>query len=186
MSSERGRQHRRAMREGARSRDVERELPPGTVPYFRERLYATFTGLAIVRVVESGTHLEARHAFLALLMGVIGIVVAGTLSEYIAHLIVHRTVARGSELRIMIRAGLGALWTVAAPIALIGAAWLGWMELHLALRISSWIYIVTLAGIGWLAVRRSTLPVLAKIIVLAGLVAAGFGVVALQQLAKSV
>ncbi len=175
------------MREELRSRrDEDWELPPGTVPYFRERLYATFTGLAIVRVVESGTHAEPRHAFLALLMGVIGIVVAGTLSDYIAHLIVHRTVARGSELHIMLRAGLGALWTVGLPIALIGAAWIGWMDLHLALRISSWIYIVTLAGIGWLAIRRSTLPVLARIVVLAGLVAAGFGVVALQQLAKSV
>lgn len=162
------------------------ELPAGTVPYFKERLYATFTGLAIVRVVESSGHVEGRHAFLALLFGVIGIVIAGTVSEYIAHLVVHRTVPHAAEIRIMARAGMGALATVVVPLALIGAGWLGWMDLHLALKIASIIYIATLAGIGWLAVRRSTLSTPQKSVVLIGLVALGFLVVFIQQLAKSV
>lgn len=162
------------------------ELPAGTLPYFRERLYATFTGLAIVRVVESGAHAEGRHAFLALLFGVIGIVIAGMASEYIAHLLVHRTVAQGAEVRMMLRAGFGALGTAGVPLALIGAGWLGWIDLHLALRIASLVYVLTLAGVGWLAVRRSTLSLPQKWVVMGGLVALGVLVVFVQQLAKSV
>lgn len=161
-------------------------LPEGAVPYFRERLYATFTGLAIVRVVSGSEHVEPRHAFLALMFGVLGIVIAGTVSEIVAHLMVHRSVPHGAEFRVMFRAALGGLATAILPLLLIGAAWLGWMPIHLALRISAALYLVTLIGVGWLAVRRSTLGLGAKALVLVALAGLGVLVVLIQQLAKSV
>ena len=47
------------------------------VSYLKERVYATFTGLAIVLVVATGDHPEADHALIALVLGVLGITAAG-------------------------------------------------------------------------------------------------------------
>lgn len=156
------------------------------LPYLREGLYATYTGVAIVRVADPLAHGATRHAFLALLFGVIAIVIAGTVSEFIAHLLVHRTVARGVELRIMFRAALAALATAVIPLALILISAVSPLELDTALWLAAAVYIATLAGIGWMAVRRAELSGGAKALVLAGLVALGVLVVFVQQLAKMV
>lgn len=185
-ASSRDRSAHRARRRALHSGDANAAVPPGTVMYFRERMYAAFTGLAIVRAVDAGHHADPKHAFLTLLLGVIGIVIAGTLSEVVAHLLVHRTLAHGEEWAVMARAAGGALATAILPVLLIGAGWIGWMPVDLALKISAALYILTLAGIGWLAVRRSTLTGGQKAIVLGGLVGLGVLVVAVQQLAKSV
>lgn len=180
------RSDRRSRHDAVRRGGGDRPVPPGTVMYFRERMYAAFTGLAIVRAVDAGHHADPKHAFLTLLLGVVGIVIAGTLSEIVAHLLVHRTLAHGDEWRVMASAAGGALATAVVPVLLIGAGWIGWMPVDVALKIAAVLYILTLAGIGWLAVRRSTLTGGQKAIVLAALVGLGVLVVAVQQLAKSV
>lgn len=162
------------------------EGPERTAQDLRERLYASFTGLAIVIVVHSGTHVDAVHAFWALALGVLGITIAGTVSEMIAHLLVERTVVGHGELRALLRSAGGALSTVLIPLGVLWAAWLGWLEVDTALRIVAWVYTVILMAVGWLAVRRSTMSWPKRILVLAVLTSFGLVVVIIQALAKSV
>jgi len=160
--------------------------PAAHADYLRERIYATFTGLAIVLVVTNSGHPEARHAFLALLLGVAGIVVAGLVAEILSHLLLHQNLPSRAEMRMLLRIAGGGLSTVVVPGILLLLALLDRMELEAALRASSIVYIVTLAVIGWLAVRRSQLKGWVRLAVLVGLVALGFAVLGLQILAKSV
>lgn len=160
--------------------------PAAHADYLRERIYATFTGLAIVLVVANSGHPEARHAFLALLLGVAGIVAAGLVADILSHLLSHQTLPSRKEAGLLLRVAGGGLSTVVVPGGLLLAALLGAMELHGALRAASIVYVVTLAVIGWLAVRRSRLPGRVRLAVLIALVALGFAVIGLQILAKSV
>jgi len=156
------------------------------VAYFKERVYATFTGLAIVLVVSSSEHPEADHAFWALILGVVGITAAGFVSDVISHLSVHRTFPGRVDLLISTRIAGGALGTLLTPGILLLLALLDVMPLDAALQASAIVYIATLAVIGWFAVRRSDLAWWKQVIALAILVALGLLVVGLQTLAHSI
>jgi hypothetical protein len=156
------------------------------VMYFKERVYATFTGLAIVLVVLANDHADAEHALFALLLGVLGITAAGFVSDMISHLAVHREFPERVDLIIMFRVAGGALGTVITPGILLLLAWMDVMSLTAALRAASIVYIVTLAVIGWFAVRRSRLEWWRQLIALGVLVALGLAVVGLQTLAHSI
>jgi hypothetical protein len=154
--------------------------------YLRERVYASFTGLAIVLVVSGSDHPEPQHAFLALVLGVIGIVVAGFVSEVVSILLTNQVAPDRAEWRHMLRVAGGGLATVTVPAVLIALAWIGVIDLGFALDLATFGYVATLAVIGWLAVRRSRLSVRGRLIVFALLVGLGLVVIALQTLAKSV
>ena len=156
------------------------------VMYFKERVYATFTGLAIVLVVLANEHADAEHALFALLLGVLGITAAGFVSDMISHLAVHREFPERIDLIVMFRVAGGALGTVITPGILLLLAWMNVMSLTAALRAASIVYVVTLAVIGWFAVRRSRLEWWRQLIALAVLVALGLAVVGLQTLAHSI
>jgi len=156
------------------------------VAYFKERVYATFTGLAIVLVVSSSEHAEADHAFWALILGVVGITAAGFVSDVISHLAVHRTFPGRVDLVISMRIAGGALSTLLTPGILLLLALLDVMPLETALRAAAAVYIGTLAVIGWFAVRRSDLAWWKQVLALAILVALGLLVIALQTLAHAI
>ncbi|MBD3943028.1 hypothetical protein IF188_15135 [Microbacterium sp. NEAU-LLC] len=156
------------------------------VMYFKERVYATFTGLAIVLVVAANGHADPEHALFALVLGVLGITAAGFVSDVISHLAVHQTFPVGSDLRVLLSVAGGALSTVITPGILILLAWLDVIPLDAALRASWIIYVVTLGVIGWAAVRRSRLTGPQRLLVLGLLIALGFAVVGLQTLAHSI
>ena len=169
-----------------RERTVQESGPEAWGAYLRERIYATFTGLAIVLVVGSGDHAEADHAFLALVLGVIGIVAAGFVSDVVSHLLAHGTLPTGEQLRLFGRISAGGLGTVLAPGILLLLAWLDVLDLDDAILAASLIYIVTLAVIARLAVRKSGLSRSKRWLVLALLIGLGLAVIGLQTLAKSV
>lgn len=175
---------------GRRSRRARRRIEErggdesAFVLYFKERIYATFTGLAIVLVVGASGHPEERHAVLALLLGVVGITAAGFVSEIIAHLAVHQHLPTWRELVIQLRIALGALGTVLTPGILLVLAWIGILDVVVALRAATIVYIVTLGVVGWFAVRRSQLAWWKQALVLVVLAGLGFAVVGIQALAK--
>lgn len=154
--------------------------------YFKERVYATFTGLAIVLVAVSSEHPEADHAFLALVLGVLGITAAGFASEVISHLAVHREFPTGREFALAVRIAGGAMGTVLVPGVILALAWLDIIGLDGALRACVIVFIVTLAVIGWFAVRRSKLPWWQQLVALAIVLALGLLVILLQTIAHSV
>jgi hypothetical protein len=179
----------RARGRSSRSRSRIEELEgdeTAIVGYFKERVYASFTGLAIVLVVAAAAEPDADHAFWALLLGVLGISAAGFVSDVISHLAVHREFPDRRGWLILLRISGGAFGTVITPLILIGLAWAGILPIEVALTAASIVYLVTLAVIGWFAVRRSRLPWWEQLIALLLLVALGLVVLGLQTLAHSV
>ncbi|MEV8360239.1 hypothetical protein [Microbacterium sp. NPDC076895] len=154
--------------------------------YLRERIYATFTGLAIVLVVAGSDHADADHALLALLFGVIGITIAGFVSDVVSHLAVEGEFPHGADWVVLLRVAGGGLSTVVVPGGLMLLGWLEIIALSTAISAAAIVYIVTLALIGWLAVRRSHARWWERVIALGILVGLGFLVIALQTLAKTV
>jgi hypothetical protein len=152
----------------------------------KERVYATFTGLAIVLVQYGNVeHLTASNATYALLIGIVGITVAGFAADVIAHMSVHAAFPSGDELARMLRIAGSALASALVPLVLLVLAWADVIGLEPALRASSIVYLATLGVIGWFAVRRTRLGFWQQFVALAILVALGGLVILLQQLAHA-
>lgn len=154
--------------------------------YFKERVYATFTGLAIVLVVLGGGHADAVHALSALILGVLGITAAGFVSDVISYLAAHQEFPSRREVVLMLKVAGGALGTLVVPVGLLMLAAFEVMPLDTALRASSAVYVATLGLIGWIAVRRSRITWWKQLLALVILMALGLVVVGLQILAHSV
>lgn len=156
------------------------------VSYLKERVYAAFTGLAIVLVMYRGSdHYNPAYAFEILALGVFAVVLAGFAADGIAYLAVHRHFPVGDDLRIIVGIATGALGTLIFPLILITLAWLDVLQLDTALLIAAYIYLATLALIGWLAVRKAEISWWQKLAALVSLVLIGFVVLAIQVLAHS-
>lgn len=156
------------------------------VMYFKERVYATFTGLALVLVVSNAEHPTPSRAFLVLALGVLGITAAGFVADVISHLAVHREFPEAMEWLILLRVAGGALGTAVTPLILIAVAWLDLWSIETALRVATIVYIVTLGVIGWFAVRRSKLAWWQQLVALGVLLVLGLAVIGLQTLAHSI
>ncbi|HAJ17980.1 MAG TPA: hypothetical protein DCL57_07750 [Microbacterium sp.] len=154
--------------------------------YLRERIYATFTGLAIILVIAGSDHEDADHALLALLFGVIGITIAGLVSDVVSHLAVEGEFPHGRDWIVLTRVAGGGLSTVAVPGGLLFLGWLEIIDLSTAISAAAIVYVVTLALIGWLAVRRSHARWWERVLALGILIGLGLLVIALQTLAKLV
>lgn len=176
----------RAGRRAGRERRGDRRERPAEerADALKERMYATFTGLAIV-LVQWGhvEHLDASRATYALLIGIVGITAAGFAADVIAHLSVHAAFPTGAEFGRMLRIAGSALASAFVPVLLLVLAWADVLGLEQALRTASIVYLATLAVIGYFAVRRTRLVWWQQLAALAILVALGGLVLALQQLA---
>lgn len=125
----------------------------------KERIYATFTGLAIVAVITSDlVDTEPVQAFLTLAVGIVGIASAGFVAEVIAHQVTHAAAPTTADLRTMARISAGALASASVPLLALGAACFGWLTLETATLIATVIYVATLAAVAVLAVVRTPLP----------------------------
>lgn len=184
-ASDRSGRRTRSSRARSRFEDLDGD-ESAIVGYFKERVYATFTGLAIVLVLAASDHPTPEHSFFAVLLGVLGIAAAGFVSDVISHLAVHREFPDRRGWLILLRIGGGAFGTVVLPLILIGLAWAGVIGLDAALRAATIVYLATLAVIGWFAVRRSRLQWWEQLVALLILVALGLGVISLQTLAHSI
>lgn len=148
----------------------------------KERVYASFTGLAIVTVFAMDPdHATAGDAFLALLAGIVGISAAAFVAEAISHLITHAALPTGAEVWMMARTSLGAIASASVAFIALASAWSGVFSLHIALQISVGIYLLTLGLIALIAVHRTGLPLRHKLMALVGLV--GFGACVILVLA---
>ena len=153
--------------------------------YFKERVYATFTGLAILLVVGlEGASIS--HAVAALFFGVLGITVAGMVADIITHLALHKQFPRGRDMRVLLTVAGGALATVVVPGILLLLGVLGVISERFAIIAGIGVYVVTLALIGWLAVRRAKVPWWKQLIALALLLVLGLAVIGLQAFAHAI
>jgi hypothetical protein len=174
------RQHVRERRRGwlvGQSKDVVAQA-------LKVRVYATFTGLAIVLVLRSHESTPQAATF-SLVIGVLGITVAGFAAEVIAHLAAHASLPDRRELGRMFRVASGAFASVGVPVVLLLLSWPDWITLTGALQAATWVYLATLALIGWAAVRRTDLSWWKQSLALGALVLLGGIVIVLQLLAHA-
>jgi hypothetical protein len=150
----------------------------------RERIYATFTALAVLMALNSHSeHLEPLNVLITLLISVGGVLLAGLASDLVSHMIVHNTLPTALEFRHMLAVASRALGVLAVPTIMLLIAYVGWVEVQTAVIVALVALIGSLAVIAQIAVSRTGLGFWKRTIVLAAIVILGVGVVALEQLA---
>ncbi|KQM82220.1 hypothetical protein [Agromyces sp. Leaf222] len=166
----------------AAARDDHRVKPENVrAEALKERVYATFTGLAIVLVqLTNVDHLVAGRVAIELVVGILAITAAGLAADVISFLSVHSRFPDGHEVRVMLRIAASALASAGVPVVVLVLAAVGLVELETALRIVSVVYVVTLGVIAYLGVRRTHAAWWKQLVALATLMAVGLSVVLIQ------
>ncbi|HEY8590764.1 MAG TPA: hypothetical protein VIL55_14555, partial [Naasia sp.] len=104
--------------------------------FHRERIYATFTGLAVLTVLATeADHLSAWQAVGSLLVAIVAISLAGFVAELVAHQLAHSALPGKSELRTMALIAASAFASASIPFLMLAAAVLGLLPLAAALQI---------------------------------------------------
>ncbi len=162
----------------------ERDSPENRAAKLKERIYISFTALAVVLALRSHSeHLELATAASTLAITVAGTLLAVFVADLLSHLAVHAVLPTRAELRHMVGVSVGALGAVVLPFAFLGASWAGWMEVPTALQAGAIALVVALVIIARVAVRRTRLPKWQRFLLLLGVAGLGFAVVALELLA---
>lgn len=124
----------------------------------KERIYAGFTGLAIVAALALGDHDEsASSALVNLVAGIVGIVAAAFVAEVVAHLVNHRSLPSPRQLWTMVQVGIGAITSASIPVLVLFGATLGLYGLTPALYVSIALYFLSLTGVLLVAAHRTRL-----------------------------
>ena len=150
----------------------------------KERVYITFTSLAVVLALSSHAEgLTARRAVTTLLIAVTGTLLAVFVADFVSHVAVHQVMPTGPELRRMVGVSAGALGVLPLPLIFLALAGAGRWSVAAGLRASTIALLGSLVVIGYLAVRRVRMPVWQRLVVLGAEAALGTAVIALELLA---
>jgi hypothetical protein len=150
----------------------------------KERVYVTFTALAVVLAMRS--HAEERltpgQAATTLTITVLGTVLAVFVADFVSQLAVHGAAPSRQQWREMATISFGAVGAVLLPMAFIGFAAIGSWSIEAALQASTVALIVTLVAIGFLAIRRVKMAWWQRLVALGAEFALGASVVGLELL----
>ncbi|WP_226531840.1 hypothetical protein [Microbacterium paraoxydans] len=150
----------------------------------RERVYATFTGLAIVLVQSSSVdHISPVRAIVTLAVGILAIAAAGFAAQLVAEVATTSRFPDREEFRRMFRVSGSAIASAAVPVLVLVLAAFGIIDLGLALGLASVVYVLILGLVGYIAVRRTRAPWWQQLVALGALVALGVAVIVIQQIA---
>ncbi|MET0433917.1 hypothetical protein [Cellulomonas sp. Y8] len=163
--------------------DAPAPTPEERADRLKERVYVTFAALAVVLTLRSHGDVTAGVAATTLLITVGGTLLAVLLADVVSHIAVHAALPTAAEARHMVAVCTGALGVLVLPMIFVGIAATGSWTVDGALRASTIALVASLGVVGWLAVRRVSLPGWQKLLVLAAEVALGIAVVSLELLA---
>jgi hypothetical protein len=150
----------------------------------RERIYVTFTALAVLMALNGhGEHLDPATVLWTLLISVVGVLLAGLASDFVSHMIVHNTLPSVLEFRHMAAVASRALGVLVVPVIALLLAMGGFVAVRGAMITAIVALIVSLAVVARIGVSRTGLPWWKQLFVLAAIVALGVLVVFLEQLA---
>ncbi|WP_375389847.1 hypothetical protein [uncultured Amnibacterium sp.] len=151
----------------------------------KERIYITFTALAVVLALRSelAEHASVGGAASTLALTVVATLLAVLVADVVSHITAHEALPTRAELSAMLRVVVGSLAVLVLPSAFLGLAALHVWTLDGALRGAEIALIVALVAIGWIAVRRLRLPWFQRLVVLLAEAALGLAVIALELLA---
>lgn len=148
----------------------------------KERVYVTFTSLAVVLALRAH-HESAEEAATTLAIAVLGTVLAVFVADVVSHVAVHAVLPTRREMSEMARISFGALGVLVLPAIFLGLALADRWDVDRALRASTIALVAALVAIGYLAVRRLRLPAWQRFVVLLSEFALGALVVAVELLA---
>lgn len=143
---------------------TERTVPPSPsarqrAASLKERVYIIFTSLAVVLALRSHADETSPAAAAATLsIVVIGSLLGIFVADLLSHLTVHSKLPTGEELHHMITVCLGGLGVLVVPLILLAAAGLGVWTTAVALGWAVVVLVVSLAVVGFLAIRRLEIP----------------------------
>lgn len=123
----------------------------------KERIYASFTGLAILATLLIGEHPSPSAAFYTLLAGIGGISIAGFVADVIAHQVTHEGSPESHQFRTMLRIAGGAFASASIPLLALAIAWIGLISPRYGIQIGMGLYFFTLTAVVLLAARRTRL-----------------------------
>ncbi|MCA9833354.1 MAG: hypothetical protein KC435_05370 [Thermomicrobiales bacterium] len=155
----------------------------GRAAALKERIYLTFASLAVVIALTTHGHAEAGPAARTLAVTVFGLLLSMFVADVVSHIVVHETFPTRAEFGHMVRTTFGAVGAVTVPFVLLAIAHFTDWDAVSALKWSAGWLLVSLVGIGFLAVRKLELTFLQKLIVLGAEAGLGFIVISLQILA---
>jgi hypothetical protein len=162
--------------------DAEHERLEARAEHLKERIYVTFTALAVVLALREH-HEAGGHVLAVFAITLAGTVLAVFIADAISHLVVHAALPPRAELRHVARVSFGAFGGLVVPTAFLVLGALGTWEPDRALRAATIALVATLAAVAWIAVRRVRLPWWQRVVVLTAELLLGFAVVALEVLA---
>lgn len=150
----------------------------------KERIYVTFTSLAVVLALGShAAEVTPGEAARTLAITVVGTLLAVFVADVVAHISVHAAVPTPPELGHMVRVSTGSLGVLVLPMVFLGLAGAGVMRLEGALRACTIALAASLIVIGYLAARRVRLPAHQRLVVLFAEFGLGLAVIGLELLA---
>jgi hypothetical protein len=148
----------------------------------KERVYITFTALAVVIALRSHDA-TADRAVVTLLITVIGALLAVFVADVVSHIAVHTALPAGVELRRMAQVTFGASTILIVPLVALLLAVADIWRVEPALRVATIVLVSSLIAIGYAAARRVRLPGWQRIVVLFAEFLLGAVVVSLELLA---
>jgi hypothetical protein len=158
--------------------------PDVAAEHLRERVYGTVSVLAsIVTLLEARHDDHAVSAAITLVVTVGALWAASIFADLTAHLAVHQTRPDRRSVRRLFASHREILAAAALPTVLVLSTETGWWELDTALGWAAGAQILTLAVVGVLAVRGTSIPAWGKVVVVAGEVGLGLAVVGIKLLA---
>ncbi|MGO4301135.1 hypothetical protein [Leifsonia sp. RAF41] len=148
----------------------------------RERIYVTFTALAILMAMNGHGELDSPTVLWTLVISVVGVLLAGLASDLVSHMIVHSTLPAANEFGHMLAVSSRALGVLVVPLISVGLAVFDVIPDRTGMTIAIVALIVSLAVIARIAVARTGLSGWRQLAALLVIVALGVLVVFLEAL----
>lgn len=150
----------------------------------KERVYVTFTSLAVVLALRAhASETSAGEAATTLAIAVVGTLLAVFVADFVSHIAIHETMPDRAQLRHMIGVTGSALGVLILPLVFLALAGLDVWTVDGALLAASIALIASLVAVGFFAIRRVRLPIGQRLVVLLAEAVLGLAVIGLELLA---
>jgi hypothetical protein len=149
----------------------------------KERIYVTFTALAVVIAIASHGEASSGEALTTMLITVVGTLLAVFVADVLSGMIVHERLLTRAEFRRVLGVTVGSIGAVFVPVVFLVVGVVGLWSDEGAIRAALVALVVGLVVSALLAVRKANLRWWQRLVALVGLGAVGLLVLLLETFA---